>query len=65
MGSLSVFLWTTEPNLDRTETDNLGTIRLWTRDVGLHPLRGIKKIGLVNTIDEGKSHDWREVGAGV
>jgi hypothetical protein len=31
----------------------------------MHPLRGIKKIGLGNTIEEGKSHDWREVGAGV
>jgi hypothetical protein len=64
-GKLSVSLWIIEPNPDRTEIDNLGTIYLGTIGTGLYPLRGVKKIGIENMIEEGRNPIGREAGVGA
>jgi hypothetical protein len=57
-------LQSTEPNLDKNETDNLRMIRLRTISAGLHPLEiiGVKKIGLGSMTEEGRSHEGNEAG---
>jgi hypothetical protein len=72
MVSLSVFWKITEPSPDKTKTNSLAIIHLGTIEIEIlpppPPPEGVKKTGLGNTVEEGRSREGkspREKGAGV